>query len=141
MKILFISHDATRTGAPMLLLNLVKWLSENKDLDYRITILLRKGGPLITEFEKYGTVIFFNKTCPVRLYLLRSYLINRYQKKIISELKASSWDLIFSNTIVNGQLLELLANSQAPIVSYIHELEFSIKEIFTTRSCSGYFFT
>ena len=42
MKILFISHDAGRTGAPLLLLNMLKWLKGNRDLSFEV--LLMKDG-------------------------------------------------------------------------------------------------
>lgn len=126
-QLLFITHEATRSGAPMLLLNLIKWFSENKDSEFRLTILAVKGGPLINEYEKYGTVVCYNKKYSLPFDFFNSFFNKRNQKKIISKLKASQWNLIFSNTIVNGKLLELLANNVTPVISYIHELEFSIK--------------
>lgn len=138
-NLLFISHEATRTGAPMLLLNLIKWFSMHKKSAYKLTVLIIKGGPLISEFEKYSTVICYNNRYSKRFYFLNSFLNKQNQKINISWLQTAHWDLIFSNTIVNGQLLELLANSQAPIVSYIHELEFSIKKFLQQGLVQGTF--
>ncbi|HEX8833654.1 MAG TPA: hypothetical protein VF719_05610, partial [Abditibacteriaceae bacterium] len=49
-RILFISHAATRTGAPMMLLHLLRWLAENSD--FECDLLLLRGGPLESEFYK-----------------------------------------------------------------------------------------
>src|SRR4051812_25390433 len=48
-RTLFISHDASRTGAPKVLLHLVSWLRTN--LDFPCVVLLGRGGPLQPDFE------------------------------------------------------------------------------------------
>ncbi len=48
-KVLFISHDASRTGAPIVLLNLLKWFKTNTDIPFQI--LLKKGGVLEPDFK------------------------------------------------------------------------------------------
>lgn len=53
MKILLISHDATRTGAPILLLNLADALSTDKRFSISF-MLKRRDGALIADFEKIG---------------------------------------------------------------------------------------
>ena len=48
-RILFISHEATRTGAPFVLLYLMQWLKQNTN--YEADVLLLKGGPLAADFK------------------------------------------------------------------------------------------
>ena len=48
-KVLFIGHDASRTGAPLLLLELIKWLTSNSSI--KPSVLLRQGGGLEAEYE------------------------------------------------------------------------------------------
>lgn len=131
-KLLFISHEATRTGAPMLLLNLIAWLVEHRKNEYDITVWCVSGGELIPEFKKIVTTIDLNNK---RQY--RPYKLNKYIKKIVYKYSAyklqQTWDLIFSNTIVNGKSLSFLKQPQTPVISYIHELESSIK-IFQDRA-------
>jgi hypothetical protein len=50
--ILFISHDAGRTGAPFVLLNFQRWLTENTGVKF--ATILRRSGPLESEFAKLG---------------------------------------------------------------------------------------
>ena len=48
-SILFVSHDASRTGAPMALLTFLRWFRANTD--YRFEVLLGSGGALEPAFE------------------------------------------------------------------------------------------
>ncbi|MEO9210289.1 MAG: hypothetical protein ABI208_04275, partial [Ginsengibacter sp.] len=55
LRIVFISHECSLTGAPILLLNLLS-LIKKRDI-YDIKIILAKGGVLEKEFKKYGKTI------------------------------------------------------------------------------------
>jgi hypothetical protein len=55
-KVLFLSHDASRTGAQILLLNLVRWLKINSDISFQI--MLRNRGVL--ERESRGLARVWN---------------------------------------------------------------------------------
>ncbi len=49
-KVLFIrGHEASRTGALLVLLNFLRWLRGNSDVDFEI--LLRQGGELLGDFQ------------------------------------------------------------------------------------------
>lgn len=50
--ILFVSHEGTRTGAPMMLLHFLRWLRDNADVAPRIALL--RGGPLTEHFAELG---------------------------------------------------------------------------------------
>ena len=49
-SILFISNEASRTGAPILLLHLIRWILENTSI--RCSVLLGHGGPIEDDFRK-----------------------------------------------------------------------------------------
>jgi len=57
MMILFIPHDGGTTGAPMVLLHLLKWLRSNKKLE--MWLLVKTNGPLV---ESLRSVVRLN-TC------------------------------------------------------------------------------
>jgi len=141
-KILFISHDATRTGAPILLLDLLKWLKANSPFEFEI--LLRRPGPLVEKFAALA---------PVRIAVipqsLRSLIKTHGKKRGLSQwLRSTSSrvrtvpdarsgsirslvkyykkydpDLIYSNTVVNGDLLSAFSVLDCPAISHIHELD------------------
>lgn len=125
MKLLIISHDASRTGAPILLLNLAAAL---KSKGMTVDFLLKRGGSLEADFRALGTATIYFRTES------RS-LLNRVRRKLfpqrhadISGLPWSSYDLVLSNTITNGDLLpEVRRHYRGPILSYIHELEMAAR--------------
>lgn len=116
-KILFISHDATRTGAPIIFLHLLRWFRKNTSLSFEI--LLKDGGPLEEEFRSLGSthLIDWNSTS----------LEPSIKENCLMNLAKKDFNLIYSNTIVNGQILKLLARADCPIISHVHELEYRIR--------------
>ena len=56
--IFIIATDASRSGAPTLLLNIVRWLKNNSD--YNFVFLMQKNGTeLLQDYEKLGKVYFW----------------------------------------------------------------------------------
>src|SRR3954467_15345345 len=53
-RVLFVSHDAMRTGAPVLLLHFLRWLRTNTRIDFEV--VLRRGGELSAEFAALAPV-------------------------------------------------------------------------------------
>lgn len=100
-KILFISHDASRTGAPMVLLNLIKWIRTNSGFNLRI--LLRAGGALEPEFRALGET-----------HVLDDANGNPALVRDVS--------LIFSNTCTNGYFIETLPYGNIPVITHVHEM-------------------
>lgn len=127
LKLLFVSHDASLTGAPILLLHLLDLI--NKGKEYDIKVLIKVGeGTLISKFSEFGECIIWKK----KDNRLLKKIINRglskfslqnekekYIQKIINES-----DIVFSNTITNGDFFKAFNfPSRLKIISYIHELE------------------
>lgn len=121
--ILFISHDASLSGAPILLQNLLLLLQENKAA--RITVVIRRGGPLAAQFREHFRVMVL-KPAGYRqggaFKKLRHIMRNRWQLVRLFMVMPSV-DVIFSNTIINGPLLKTLSLFKKPVVTYVHELE------------------
>lgn len=126
-EILFISHDASRTGAPILLLQFLRWFKQNTDIPFRI--ILRNGGELESEFAELAPTLVFQQK-------LRNKIFNRIRRRLIPHdprLRLKKWlngcsiRLVYSNTATNGTLLELLSFLDCPVISHIHELEYVIK--------------
>src|SRR4051812_6686557 len=58
-RVLFVGHEASRTGAPIMLLHLLRWLRANTDIDF--DLVLRAGGALIEEYGKVATVFVMDE--------------------------------------------------------------------------------
>lgn len=123
LKLLFLSHDSSISGAPLLLLNLIK-LIKSKDC-YEFSIVVKRGGKLDKLFIDAGDAIILkpenyqvNKSLvgKIKDYILYLFRLNA----VISLAKKS--DILFSNTITNGRLLRKL-KGKVPILTYVHELE------------------
>lgn len=121
-RILFISHDASRTGAPILLLNLMRWIRQHTSWD--LDVLLPCGGELQGEFDKLGNTLMLPMWSPEwNVTAVRDRLARR---RMLSRLKAGDWSLVYSNTATNGETLKILGD-QRPVVSHIHELATTIR--------------
>jgi glycosyltransferase involved in cell wall biosynthesis len=130
-RILFVSHDATRTGAPIVLLHLLRWLKANTDYD--IHILLLANGPMVNEFSEVSTTYLWEKDWKIsfsskvrgRIFKQKMYTIN--QNKILDAIGKIKFDLIYLNTVVSTHIIpELVSLTSCPIVCHIHENEYSI---------------
>lgn len=135
-KILFISHDASRTGAPILLLNFLKYYKTHVSAPFEV--LLKKGGILEEEFSQLASAENFNlfesedkiKSNSLLKKLKRKFAKNS-QKLYFNKLKTyyskAGIDIIYSNTMTNGDVLKIFADLNCPIICHVHELEFIIR--------------
>jgi glycosyltransferase involved in cell wall biosynthesis len=129
-EILFISHDAGRTGAPFVLLNFQRWLKENTSV--RFTTILRRSGPLETEFAKLGETFLIEgswnrRSLPAR-FANRLGLLTSKSEKEFAALRDRSHRLIYSNTVTNGDVLRALVRPGVQVITHVHELDYWIKE-------------
>ncbi len=131
-KVLFINHDASRSGAPIFLLNFLKWFSANSTIPFRV--LSKNSGDMDRDFGEVATLSFFNRVLP-RNSRLRSLLsapwVQRlldgfHSKRLLKDIAADDIGLIYSNTITNGAVLKFLAAVNCPVVTHVHELEYWI---------------
>lgn len=129
LRILFISHDSTVTGAPILLLNLLQLLLKNGSIDFEV--LLYRGGALEENFKNRAPVSVLKDTfyASEKKFVKRLFNYLRYQIKVWRwKGKVKNFDIVFSNTIANGKLLQQLPLKKVFVVSYVHELESVIRQ-------------
>ncbi len=130
--ILFIGHEASRTGAPKVLLDFLKWLRSHKP-EVAAQILLRKSGERVGDFAQVFPTQVWKLPYPERISLwqgLDNKLFDTFRKnqeKYIRQFENQNVKLIFSNTCTNGELLEQLSYLKVPIITFVHELESVIR--------------
>lgn len=126
-SILFISHDANRAGAQLMLL---RWLRLfQKENCFKINILLKHGGVLQPDFEAIAPAqVWFSTESDKRT--LGQKVLNKLgiqtstrNEKLKQWLQIQNIDLVVSNTLTNGELVESLAFLNCPVITYVHELE------------------
>jgi len=126
-KILFISHDAYRAGAQILLLELLNYFKMKSAFSFEI--LLKDGGELLQDFENIATTYLWNKVKNHKkkfngLFFFKEKL---RKKKILAHLLKQKFDLIYCNTITNGKLLCELSCLNIPVITHVHELNYWIE--------------
>jgi glycosyltransferase involved in cell wall biosynthesis len=124
INILFIT-EASMTGAPILLLEVLKVIAGRDDLS--ISILIKRDGKLVSEFSQYGKVyvlkgkLYQNRDPSFAVKLFRAGIT--FLKKTILYPQLKSTDVIISNTIINGNIIRSLFFLNAKVICYVHELE------------------
>jgi glycosyltransferase involved in cell wall biosynthesis len=127
--ILFVSHDATRTGAPKALLHFLHWFKSNGRRPF--SVLLGGGGELTVEFEQVACTWPMNvsRWGPERLrtkFLVASgvgkWAHSAEAKEVQKFAARSSPALVYVNSIASARALDLLS-PRVPVLTHVHELE------------------
>lgn len=131
-KVLFLGHDAGRTGAPILLLHFLRWLAENTEI--RFEILLRREGPLVPEYRAIAPtqLLRHRRQPPFRARLARlvfgrdsprwagAHLPRLYPRE--------EYPLIYANTVANADLIGHFGQRGHRIICHAHEMRFGIEQ-------------
>jgi len=129
LKVLFISHDAKRTGAPILLIRLIREVIALGGVE--TVVLLKQGGAMESAFADLTETYCWEKDLPPGIgmwtdRLFRKFRLNSltrqaiYRKRLLK--KIADADIIFSNTVTNAALLKELPIGNKKVFTYIHEL-------------------
>ncbi len=112
--ILVVSHEASRSGAPVLSLNLVQALVRRNN----VVVLLLDGGSLLDAFKLSGAAVIevFNFKEP--------YFYNAFFQKLCEHL---NFKYALINSIESRAVLHQLSNCFIPTISLIHEFSTYIR--------------
>lgn len=137
MKILFISHDANRAGAQIFLLNIMQYFQKKQ---MPMHLLLLGGGTLEKDFEQICPVskypqessdlaLNFSAKVLKKLKLKeRKSLLETAREELWEKFRSENFDCIYTNTVATAWVLPaLLSHLKLPLITHIHELEFSIQ--------------
>ena len=100
----------SRTGAPLYLYHLLKWMRKNKpDLDFDVLVENSDHIELYDNFSSLGKLIIYDE-----LNFIRKILFNRK--------KNSEYDLIYANSIASSTLLNKInKGGDIPVICHVHE--------------------
>ena len=137
MRVLFVAHDANRTGAPLFLLNFLRWL-DRRNPEIAFDVLIRQSGPLDAEFAAIAratyqwwpdmrivTFLAEHRLVGKRREALSSKLrrLAGHPKRLLSRLGRNGYDLVFVNSLANAELIPALADHIAvPMICRAPEL-------------------
>lgn len=130
-RVLFLGHAAERTGPPLILLDLLRWIVQHTDLEPGVVLV--EGGPLLAEFEALaptwivsdwlgpGPTRFAERVLhKLRLPALADQLVSarrRWPARRVGE-----WPIVYVNCAGTARLLPLLPNPPQRVIAHIHEL-------------------
>lgn len=146
-RLVFISHEATRTGAPMVLLRLVRWLQTTDAYDIKLIVI--RPGDLLSEFQDAAPTHLL-ETFPGTVLRLTQNVCRGIEargeirgatrlRQLADKLRASHMryrvpsmahvSLLYANSAESASIFGLLPRQRPPIVSHIHELGFSLDNL------------
>lgn len=111
LRVLFISHDAYRAGAQVLLLHSLKWFKQHTAVE--AFLLCLSEGELLPDFEA---------CCPVWLCA--------DDKVSLEELHefCPNPDIVCGNTALSASCYDTVSKLNVPIITYVHEMEKSLQK-------------
>lgn len=107
--VLLVSHEASRTGAPILSLNLVQVLTRR----YNVVVLLLGGGALKQAFDETGATVWMASA------VRGSPFVAQYAASQICDAFKLQFALV--NSIESRAVLPVLAERFVPAISLVHE--------------------
>lgn len=131
--ILFVSHDATRSGAPIVLLHFLRWFKKNSNRPF--AVLLQAGGELVGDFEELADTWSIDHSIWCRGGLRTGLLAaaglgawaQRAETRDARKFSARcSPALVYFNSVASAQVIDVLA-PQVPVLTHVHELESYIR--------------
>jgi glycosyltransferase involved in cell wall biosynthesis len=131
-KVLFIGHAASRSGAPILLLQFLAWLKANSDLTFDAMVV--NDGPLLADMRAVAATEVID---------VWPSLAARVARKLVGAARWSArkdtlfqraiakrgYDLAYVNTVVPAREIGLLSQLGVPIVCHVHELDFAMMQM------------
>lgn len=120
-KILFISHEGSKTGAPLFLLKLLRYLKVERP-EYRIAIFFSKRGEIVEQLVREGFEVCVSEKRG-NLNSRVSKILNRFihYLRYLKILYSFRPDLVYSNTIVNFSETVLAGIVRIPVIMHMHE--------------------
>jgi glycosyltransferase involved in cell wall biosynthesis/2-polyprenyl-3-methyl-5-hydroxy-6-metoxy-1,4-benzoquinol methylase len=134
LKILFVSHSADRSGAPLVLLNFLRWIRRNRtDVDF--DVLLYRGGPLEQDFRKLGRVLswdldygFLRKPRGSLSWGEERRQVRHFDE-LLGHLRDAAYDRVFVNSFASSEVVPAVAGAvSCPVICRAPELKFVVED-------------
>jgi glycosyltransferase involved in cell wall biosynthesis len=135
-RVLFVSHDASRTGAPLLLLSFLKWLKRDGKIPFALVI--RGRGPLTGDFQAVCPTFVFDAVWHISNVprILKVPLRFRFElqvRRLVRWSRKLGISCIYSNTVANADFCSVLKKISRSMITHVHELEYIIQAVATQK--------
>ncbi|MCO7016133.1 glycosyltransferase [Vibrio paracholerae] len=105
-SIIFVSHEASETGAPAVLLSLMGWVKRNTNINF--SIVVGASGPWDNKFVELAPTFFFDKP---------------HSEDDIKEFCGDHVQAVYVNTIASANYAKALDFLHAEFITHVHEME------------------
>ena len=128
-RVLLVCHSASRNGATIVLLELLRWLRSR--VDWEIDVLMHGRGPLLADFAALAKTVVWRDPTPVLDAVLRGPVrhIRPLVEKVLSrfQLPNKRYDLVYANTIAAAATAMPVARRAKSLLWHIHELTYALR--------------
>jgi glycosyltransferase involved in cell wall biosynthesis len=131
-EVLFLGHEASRTGAPLMFLYFLRWLREHTDLAFEVVLV--DGGPLVDDFAALARTTVLADVVGDE-YLTRTLNLDEpfpgragraHRKRLEAAVEhLRGVPLVYCNSITAPMALTLFGPPQPArkVVTHVHEME------------------
>lgn len=131
-RVLFVLHEASRTGAPICVLRLLTWLKGKQAVDCDVLILTH--GILDDAFREVATHVYWQESDwrPGHIFgralrkgarSLRKAI--RRMSSAVRDVADNHYDAIYVNSIASASLTDTARLPPGPLITHVHELDSS----------------
>ena len=126
-KLLLVSHEASRSGAPVMLLNLIRSFVGRREID--CWVILDRGGDLASEFAEAGPTLAIDRL------IAEGYSQDTAYALIASTFRSyAEAGVAICNTVATRRCMEVMAQHGVPILAWLHEMPTTIDVFFGGKS-------
>lgn len=145
-KILFVLHEATRSGAPILLLELLKEIQNAQK--YEVDLLILLNGTMAKDFtDLVPTAVNIKHFQPrpnIVTRLLRRFIVLKNDllsqedlyNAAVKKLSSKNYDCVFGMTVATLSILEKFKAKGLKTILYTHELQFALESFYDAHDLS-----
>jgi glycosyltransferase involved in cell wall biosynthesis len=131
-KVLFVGHAASRSGAPILLLQFLTWLKANSDVVFDAMVV--NDGPLLPDMRAVAKTDVIETWPSLGARLARKVVgaerwSNRRDRHFQRVTSKGRYDLAYVNTVVPAREIRLLSELGLPVICHVHELDFAVMQM------------
>lgn len=136
-RILFVSHMANWSGAPLILLGIIKKFSDHSNIPFRILIM--EDGDLSGQFRSAGRTFVWRKKTKKRSSFAMFFIspfarMVQIARAVYILYCVRDTSFVFFNTIANGHIHKKLLSPGRKYVCYVHEMAAAIHILTSSNS-------
>jgi glycosyltransferase involved in cell wall biosynthesis len=136
--VLFVSHDASRTGAPLCLSEFLNAITED-DAPFSPYVFVTGDGPLVSEWRKRNLPVVLSKKRVRANIVSKALNLLRSTAVYVRLLHAVKPNLVYSNTIRNGLEVAVARVFGIRTLVHVHEGENIMKQYALSLRVSSLF--